>query len=263
MARRDRRAAASAPEPIVPLAARLWIPVGENPARDDVLVRSIATDLERFAHARFGRPGWQDGILTIGRFGWLTEPVIATPPDVVHDAIVAKAVPFLRDLIVCELYAPTERAGPMPAPHGTGLAAAYPDGMPKRSERRYLDWLLAVADRLAGVVQVPTGGIVIPDVIPSAREVMAQVWLTPEAMAHVVWDAGLISFLPSAPGVSAYALAVGPVRVEVSVPERGIVHYRVVESSPGLAQASVARVASAIAEATSGAMTDTWGLPID
>ncbi|HCX83569.1 MAG TPA: hypothetical protein DHV14_00180 [Micrococcales bacterium] len=82
-----------------------------------------------------------------------------------------------------------DRSGPAPAlPHGYGplldaFGAHHPDGV----ERQVLDVVHACARRLAGILRTTTGVLLEPDPDSAVDlTVHAPVWLTPEAMGHVL-----------------------------------------------------------------------------
>lgn len=94
---------------------------------------------------------------------------------------------------------PTERGNP-PWPGTTGdrdgLARAFPEGLPVRDEARMLEWAIAVARRLAGVVRTAAGPggrapvVLAPD--PAAAvdlTVWSDLWLDPDAALAVMRQA--------------------------------------------------------------------------
>lgn len=93
------------------------------------------------------------------------------------------------------LHAPVERGAP-PFPGAgdrDGLARAFPDGLPVRDELRVLEWLVAVARRLAGAVRTAAGPggrepvVLAPD--PAAAvdlTVWSQYWLEPDDALSVM-----------------------------------------------------------------------------
>lgn len=96
------------------------------------------------------------------------------------------------------LRAPVERGAP-PWPGAgdrDGLARAFPDGLPVRDELRMLEWLIAVARRLAGAVRTAAGRdgrdpvILAPD--PAAAvdlTVWSDLWLDPDGALAVMRQA--------------------------------------------------------------------------
>ncbi len=70
---------------------------------------------------------------------------------------------------------------------GRGLAAAFPDGMPIRAERRTLEWLVAVAEHTGGTVITADGVVVEPEPEVGFRLVVrAGIWLDPAAGRYLV-----------------------------------------------------------------------------
>ena len=70
---------------------------------------------------------------------------------------------------------------------GRGLAAAFPDGMPIRAERRTLEWLVAVAEHAGGTVITGDGVVVEPEPEIGYRLVVrSEIWLEPVASRYIV-----------------------------------------------------------------------------
>lgn len=93
------------------------------------------------------------------------------------------------------LRSPVER-GEQPGPYGgdrDGLRRAFPAGLPVRDELRMLEWLIAVARRLAGAVRTAAGpGAQQPTILapePGAAvdlTVWSDIWLDPDAALVVM-----------------------------------------------------------------------------
>lgn len=91
--------------------------------------------------------------------------------------------------------APVER-GECPWPGGgdrNGLGRAFPDGLPVRDEARVLDWAIAVARRLGGVLRIGpradgTPGVLLTPDSSAAVDltVWSELWLDPEATLAVM-----------------------------------------------------------------------------
>jgi hypothetical protein len=84
--------------------------------------------------------------------------------------------------------------GPYPAGGDRdGLGRAFPVGLPAGEEGAVVDWLVAAARRLSGVVRMDLGGAVSPDVVltpdPDANvdlTLFSDVWLEPSAAEALV-----------------------------------------------------------------------------
>ncbi len=174
---------------------------GRSLVDDDVLARHLlvlpdgpgAEDVGMLAVCRFTAARWEEPdaaftraasgasvrALRLGRLSRLVGPYPLSVADVPQLGLPG------RPATAWQLDCPVERGDP-PGPGGDrdGLQRAFPDAMPVREEERAVQWLLAVARRLAGSVRIGgTGTVLTPD--PAARidlVVYTDGWLEPSEL---------------------------------------------------------------------------------
>lgn len=241
----------------LPLAAQLWLVADAE---------QLAADLARFAHVRYSRGAWSEAELSLGRYGYLLAPRAARPAPHIASRI------GIADVHVVELHAPVERA--KPSPISSPIADAYPAGPPKRAERRHLEWLIAVSERLGGVVEAATGALIQPVVVPEQVTLTSAVWVTPNAIVKALSQLGSVRFAPRIEDAPGYLCVLEPVdrsqlslgtpnlvaSIEVSAAE-GVVTYFVRELPAGSPE-DVYAVVYVLERATRGQVRDRHGFPL-
>lgn len=145
-------------------------------------------EVEALAVSRFADAGWR-GPRALGLTG---EAVLTGPWSV--DAATRDALRLPTETAqVLLLRCPVQRGGPAPAPLADldPKLRAFADGVPLGLESDAVDFLLAAAQRLGGVVRVAgTGAVLAPD--PDADVnllVHAPVWLDPDALVAALHHA--------------------------------------------------------------------------
>lgn len=169
--------------------------------------------VEILATSRFPRAAWEAPGAAAPQPGARAPRVAAPPPGVLRlSRLTTLAGPYRLDRGTATelglpvgsgtaylLDTPTERGNPPWS--GTtgdrdGLARAFPEGLPVRDEARMLEWAIAVARRLAGVVRTAAGPggrapvVLAPD--PAAAvdlTVWSDLWLDPDAALVVMRQA--------------------------------------------------------------------------
>ena len=149
-----------------------------------------AVEVGTLAVCRFAAARWEDAdaafgrvatgapvrALRLGRLSRLVGPFPLTPADQAQLGVPG------RPASAWQLDCPVER-GDAPGPGGDrdGLKRAFPDALPVREEERAVQWLVAVARRLAGSVRIGgTGTVLTPD--PAAQvdlTVYTDGWIEP------------------------------------------------------------------------------------
>ncbi|MCL2803622.1 MAG: hypothetical protein FWD29_06685 [Micrococcales bacterium] len=142
-----------------------------------------AEDLALLASARWRRVGLEGQDLTLSRYSVLHRGL-----DYSAAGLEAAGLPAGLDQAWVTQTLRERGQPPFPgAVDPTGLARAFPDGLPEREEGRVVSFLLAAARRLGGAVRFDSGVVVEPP--PEAAidmTVFSPIWLVPPDLQSLV-----------------------------------------------------------------------------